>query len=394
MKLVFDRRLRLGLTFLALLGLVIAVAIAQYRGVFRDTIIVTVESDRAGLTMDTGAPVKFRGVEIGGVHAIETDGGKVTIDLALDEDRLGAVPADLTAQLVPPTAFGARYVQLSVRDDAERGTDRGQVKDGQVIAADHVTVEIDEAFTNLTQVLDAARPAQVNSALTAIAGAVDQRGEKVGELIERSDQYLAELNPHVDTLAADLRRADDVAAGYDAALPDLLRTLSNATTTSDTLVARQGDLHQLLGDLTSFSDQTRALVRRSEAGLGRSLTLLEPVTGVLAKYSPELPCLVLGLQSTNRLAERAVGGTNPGVTTITRLVPNTEPYSYPENLPVVGDQRGPACYGLPYIDAAEARAPSPTFRSGSNPHVGPRPSPHEDVSTTLLGALAGLVAVR
>lgn len=387
MKLFVDRQLRLGITFLAMLGLVIAGAIAQYRGAFRDTIIVSVESDRAGLTMDTGAPVKFRGVEIGDVHAIETDGGKVTIDLALDKEKLGRVPGNLTAQLVPPTAFGARYVQLS----APEGVNEGRISDGQVIAADHVTVEVDEAFTNLTKVLEAARPAQVNNALSAIAGAVDQRGEKVGDLISRTDDYLAVLNPHVDTLAADLRRADDVAAGYDAALPDLLRTLRNATTTSDTLVARQSDLRGLLDGLTAFSDETRALVRTSEVGLTRSVHLLEPVSGVLAKYSSELPCLVLGLQSANKLAERAVGGTNPGVTTITRLVPNAEPYRYPENLPVVGDHRGPACFGLPYVDAAEALAPSPTFLSGSNPHAGPRPTPQEDVSTTLLGALAGLV---
>jgi phospholipid/cholesterol/gamma-HCH transport system substrate-binding protein len=381
-----SKHLRLGLVFLALLALVIAAAVAQYRGAFRDTISVTVETDRAGLTMEQAAPVKFRGVEIGDVESLETRDGKVTIGLRLDKDKIGQVPGRLTAQLVPPTAFGARYVQLTA--PADPGTAR--IEDGQVITADHVTVEVDEAFTNLTQVLDAARPAQVNNALTALAGAVDERGEKVGALIDQTDAYLTGLNPHVDTLAADLRRADDVAAGYEQALPDLLRTLSAATTTSDTLTARQADLRDLLGDLDSFSTQSRALVRASEADLRTSMSLLAPVTGVLAKYSPELPCLVLGLQSANKLAEAAVGGTNPGITTITRLVPNAPAYSYPANLPMVGDQRGPGCYGLPYVDAAEAQVPSPRFLSGANPHYGPEAAPQDNLMTTLFGALTGV----
>jgi phospholipid/cholesterol/gamma-HCH transport system substrate-binding protein len=383
------RQLRLGLVFLTLLGLLVAAAVAQYRGAFRDTISVNVEADRAGLTMDVSAPVKFRGVVVGDVHSVQTDDGKVTIGLSLDKDKIGLVPHNLTAQLVPPTAFGARYVQLSAPADAS-----GQIKAGQIIAADHVTVEVDEAFTNLTQVLDSARPAEVNNALSGIAGAVNERGEKVGKLIDESDQYLTELNPHLDALAADLSRTDDVAVGYDRAMPDLLRTFSNLTTTSDTLTARQGDLRKLLLDLTSFSDESRSLVRRSETGLHSSLTLLDPVSAVLAKYSPELPCLLLGLQSVNKLAERAVGGTNPGVTTITRIAPNAKPYDYPANLPVVGDRRGPACYGLPYVDAAEAKAPSPVFVSGSNPHAGPQAGPRQALATTLFGAYAGLVNIR
>jgi phospholipid/cholesterol/gamma-HCH transport system substrate-binding protein len=92
---------------------VIAAAVLQYRGAFRSTIPVTVQADRAGLTMDTGAPVKFRGVEVGKVRSITTHGRHVEIGLAIDKDSVEDVPSNLTAQLVPPTAFGARYVQLT-----------------------------------------------------------------------------------------------------------------------------------------------------------------------------------------------------------------------------------------------------------------------------------------
>jgi phospholipid/cholesterol/gamma-HCH transport system substrate-binding protein len=390
---IADRQLRLGLAFLLLLGAVIAAAVLQYRGSFRSTIPVTVQADRAGLTMDTGAPVKFRGVEVGKVRSITARDGHVEIGLAIDKDSVDDVPAGLTAQLVPPTAFGARYVQLTSTSPSS-GAASARIAEGQRIAADHVTVEVDEAFTHLTEVLDAARPDDVNNALTAVAGAVDQRGERIGSLIDQSDRYLGKLRPSLDALATDVRRGDDVVAGYDQATPDFLRTFRNLTKTSDTLVSQQSKLHAATGELSDFSIQTRDLVRASAAGLQATVSLLAPVSALLARYAPELPCLVEGLASANKLAEKAVGGTNPGVTTITRIQPGAQPYRYPDNLPVVGDHRGPGCFGLPWVDGSEARQPSPTFLSGANPHAGAGTSPQQDVATTLFGALAGLVTGR
>lgn len=389
MNLFADRQLRLGVAFIVLLAAVITAAILQYRGAFRSTIPVTVEADRAGLTMEVSAPVKFRGVQVGRVQSIAARDGKVEIGLAIDKDAVDDVPAGLSAQLVPPTAFGARYVQLT-----STGAGSGSITPEQTISADHVTVEVDEAFTHLTEVLDAARPSDVNNALAAVAGAVDQRGRRIGGLIDRSDRYLASLRPSLGELASDVRRGDDVVAGYDRALPDLLRTFRNVTKTSDTLVARQERVRETARALSDFSNRTRGLVLVAEAGLRSSLTLLAPVTGLLERYAPEIPCLVGGLAGANKLAEGAVGGTNPGVTTITRIAPGAEPYRYPKNLPVVGDRRGPGCFGLPYVDPAEARQPSPAFVSGANPHAGAPTTPQQDVSTTLFGALAGLVTGR
>jgi phospholipid/cholesterol/gamma-HCH transport system substrate-binding protein len=382
---VIDRQLALGLAFLGLIGLVIAGTVAQYNNAFADTVQVTVESDRAGLTLGNGAPVKLRGVEVGTVREVRPDGDSVEIDLDLDEETVHSVPRDVTAQIVPPTAFGAKYVQLT----AVAGSSSTPIRAGDVIPADRVTVEIDEAFTNLTKVLDAARPNEVNNALTAVAGAVDGRGELIGRLITQVDAYLTSFNPSLRTLSDDLSAADDVLDTYDTAVPDLLRMADNLGTTSDTLVGQQASLEAFLLNLHSFSDRTRTLVRHSERDLNASLSLLAPVSGVFAKYSPELPCMVLGLASANELAEKAVGGTNPGITTITRIVPGDEPYSYPRDLPVVGDTRGPGCFGLPYVDAAEAQAPTPTFTAGTNPHARPDATPQEDALRTLFGVLAG-----
>ncbi len=388
-----DRQVVLGFLFVALVMGVIAGTIAKYKGVFDDTVAVSVEADRAGLTLAAGAPIKLRGVEIGRVSKIDSPGtpgvsdGKVRIQLEIDADKVGRVPADVTAQIVPPTAFGAKYVQLTPPAD---GSGSGaKIAAGAVIPADRVTVEVDEAFENLTKVLAVARPADVNSALTAVAGAVDERGALIGNLITQTDTYLQSLNPSLRTLSDDLRIADDVADVYEVARPDLIATLDQTGRISQTLVRQQASLRALERSLTGFSNQTDVLLRSSEKGLVSSLQLLGPVTKILDRYSPELPCLVMGLASANKLAEAAVGGTHPGVTTITRIIPGRDPYTYQDNLPELGADNGPACYGLPYVDAQEAKAGPPSFRTGANPYVGPQPTPSDAVVDTLFGLLKG-----
>lgn len=380
-----DRQVVYGFLFIALVGLIIAGTIAKYRGAFEDNVVVTVEADRAGLTLAAGAPIKLRGVEIGTVGKVDHEGKTVMIELRIDDDLVGHVPADVTAQIVPPTAFGAKYVQFT----APRGTTAEPIEAGAVIPATRVTVEVDEAFENVTQVLDVARPAEVNAALTAVASAVDERGELVGELISQTDQYLVSLNPALPTLGADLRSADDVLAVYEGARPDLISTLTQTGDISDTLVRQQASLRAFERSLTTFSDEADVLLRSSEDGIVTSLTLLEPVSRTLERYSPELPCLVLGLANTNRLAEAAVGGTNPGITTITRLIPGRDPYTYGENLPQLGEDRGPVCFGLPYVTPGEAEQPPPYFKTGANPYAGPQPTPDQAALDTLLGLLQG-----
>jgi len=387
-----DRQVVYGFVFLGLIVALVAGTIAKYQGAFDDTIDVTVEADRAGLTLASGAPIKLRGVEIGTVGDIATDGRQVTITLEIDKDKVDRVPADVTAQIVPPTAFGAKYVQLTPVDaDAGGGP---SIEAGAVIPADKVTVEVDEAFENLTKVLDVARPAEVNSALTAVAGALDQRGRLIGDLISQADAYLVSFNPSLRTLSADLRLADDVADVYDVARPDLVAALSQTGTVSRTLVRQQASLRALERSLTGFSDEADTLLRSSEKDLVTTLELLGPVTKVLERYSPELPCVVLGLASANKLAEAAVGGTHDGVTTITRLIPGRDPYTYQDNLPQIGDDRGPACYGLPYVTPAEAEQAPPRFRTGANPYVGPQPTPDQAVLDTLLGLIEGGTQLR
>ena len=358
-----DKKVIAGLGSVIIVTAVLVGTLLQYNRVFSRSVDVTVTADRAGITMDTGAPVKLYGVVVGRVSSVDVGNDDVEIGVELDTDKADSVPRGVTAQLVPPTAFGAKYVQLTVPEAA----DGEPIAAGDVITATSTTVEVDETFTNLTNVLQAARPAQLSQALSAVAGALDERGEVLGELITLTETYLTSFNPSLPALSEDLRRVDDVAAVYDLARRDLITTFDGAATTLETVVEQQASLRALELSLTSFSSEGDDLLRESGPGLSRSLKLLDPVTRTLARYSPELPCLIEGLAKGNELAEIAVGGTNPGITTLTHVVRGREPYQYTTDLKVLGENRGPNCFGLPYVTPAEAPLTyGPTFDTGVN----------------------------
>lgn len=121
-----DRQFLSGLTIIVLLAAVVVGTLMQYNGVFRPSVDVVVEADRAGITMAPGAPVKLYGVEVGAVSDVDIDGDRAEITLELEPDQADSVPRDVTAQLVPPTAFGAKYVQLTVPEGASFGVDRSR----------------------------------------------------------------------------------------------------------------------------------------------------------------------------------------------------------------------------------------------------------------------------
>lgn len=381
-----DRRVAYGFAFLAMIIVIIVLTVLVYRGTFKSTVPLVVQANRAGLTLADGAPVKLRGIVIGEVSNVTgspngTD--QVRIDLAIDKGQFNHIPADVTAEIVPPTAFGAKYVQLDPTSANEP-----TIRPGATITADRVTVEVDTAFVNLTKVLDAAQPTQVSAALSAVAEAVDQRGNLIGNLIAQTDTYLRAFNPLLSTVTSDINNGAGTADVYAKAEKDITGLASNAGLTTQTIVDQEASLHAFELGLTSFDGDLNQFLKTSASPLTVALKLYAPVTNVVQQYSPELPCLILGLASANKLAEAAVGGTHPGITTITRLVPIRDPYTYPANVPVVGDKSAPGCYGLPYVTPAEALAASPTFYSGANPYAGVQPTASQNALAELLGLTA------
>ncbi len=101
---------------LVIIAALIALTALLFSGRLRSVVPLTLVSDRAGLVMEEGAKVKFRGVQIGEVGAIgaqsTADGTQARLALKIDPGPFRYLPANVDAEIKSSTAFGAKYVDL------------------------------------------------------------------------------------------------------------------------------------------------------------------------------------------------------------------------------------------------------------------------------------------
>ncbi|MET7768026.1 MCE family protein [Nocardia sp. NPDC005366] len=320
----------------------VAVAMVMFVGGFTPTSRILVEAPRSGLVLDTDAKVKVRGVEIGRVASVEYTDSGARLRLEVSPDKLKLVPSNAAVDIRSTTVFGAKYVNFVI-PDAPAST---SLKPGSTVSASRVTVEFNTLFQHLSDVLAQIDPEKLNATLTAVGTALEGRGEKLGELLSRSDAYLREINPYLPTLRRDLNTTSQVTGIYADASSDLLRTLDNATLTGRTFVDEQDNLDAVLTNVIGLADTTGAVLRQNENNLVTALDLLRPTTAVLDEYAPALGCVITGLGGLMPLAEEVFGGIVPGIGMNTNFMWGAKPYTYPDDLPKVNATGGPRCEGV------------------------------------------------
>ncbi|WP_157574194.1 MCE family protein [Nocardia jejuensis] len=321
---------------------VVVICLVSFAGGFQDTVKVIVASPRAGLVMDKDAKVKIRGVEIGHVAAITdtTDGAR--IELAIDPDKLKMVPANAGVDINSTTVFGAKYINFT----EPQSPSSDSLKAGSVVQAGAVTVEFNTLFQHLNDVLAKVEPEKLNATLTALGQALEGRGDKIGQLLVDSDQFLKDINPSLPDLQRDLQTSVGVTNLYADVMPDLLRTTGNMTVTGGTLVDQQANLDRVLLNLVGLANDTGGVLKDNAQPLVTALDLLRPTAELLNEYNPTLYCLVVGAADALPVGNRIFGGDNPWVALNAGFMPGGTPYSYPKDLPKVNATGGSHCEGV------------------------------------------------
>jgi phospholipid/cholesterol/gamma-HCH transport system substrate-binding protein len=348
-----------GLATYIAIAAIVALAVGLYRGSFTPTAPVTVLSPRAGLVMNKDARVTMRGVEVGKVASIDAlPNGQAALHLAIDASQLHLIPANVLVEIAPPTAFGAKYVQLiPPAEPSPQPIHAGQVLDGQ-----HVTVEINTVFEQLTAVLSKVEPVKLNETLGAIAKALNGRGQKLGRALGDLDEFLATVDPSLPALSHDIAVAPDVLNAYADAAPDLIRTADNVTRISQTIVDEQHNLDAFLLSAIGLADIGNDVVGTNRQALTDVLHLLVPTTDLTNRYNQALNCALAGMIPLATSPPLPF----PGVVVSVSFTLGIERYRYPHDLPKVAATGGPQCQLLPKVPM-EAHPPFVVMDVGANP---------------------------
>ena len=352
-----------GIAFLVILALLIALAIGAYSKAFTPVVHVTLETNRIGNQLLELSDVKVRGLIVGEVRSITSDGDRASVDLALNPDHVELIPANVQARLLPKTLFGEKFVSLVV---PPQPADE-HISEGDVIPQDRssTAIELQQVFENLLPLLRAVQPADLAYTLNALATALEGRGERLGENLTLVNEYFTELNPAMPVIQQDISGLADLASLYADAAPDLLRLMRNQAVTLQTIVEKQDTLAAFLAGTTGFADTTTQVLSENENRIIRLGQVSRPTLEVLAKHSPVYPCLLQGM--TNWIP-RVDGAFSEEALHITlEVVPQRHAYQ-PGDEPEFNDKRGPTCYDLPGGGTYSQANPFPgtTFANGRN----------------------------
>jgi virulence factor Mce-like protein len=350
-----------GLGLVVALLVVFAVSIGLFAGKFTETVPVTVISDRAGLVMNPDAKVKMRGVQVGTVKSIEyRPDGTAELRLDMDPSQLHLIPSNVEVDIASSTVFGAKFVQLQAPPNPS-----GELQKGQVLAGDHVTVEINTVFQQLVDVLDVVEPMKLNETLGAMAQAFSGRGEKFGRTLSDFNALLGKLEPSLPNLSHDIEAAVPTLNAYADASPDLMGMIDNTTTLGNSIVDEQDNLDEFLVSSIGLADLGNEVIGGNREALTTSLDLLVPTTDLLYSYRKSLWCGIGGLVPFAKSPPQF-----SGIFVSAGLTLGVERYRYPRDLPKVAASSGGRDYctelGLPEMPA-EFVPPLVVGDVGSNP---------------------------
>ena len=385
-----------GVAFLLVMAVLATLAVQVYQEKFTDVVLVTLRTDRIGNQLNKSSEVKARGVVVGDVREVHGTPQGAAIQLALDPGTVRRLPTDVTALLVPKTLFGERYVQLSIPDKSTKGP----LETGDVISQDRSAnaIELERVFDDLLPVLKAVQPHKLATTLTAISTALEGRGKRIGDAMVTTAKYLEEFNPNLPRLTDDLRDLADVSRLYGDIAPDLLDSLTESTTTLNTVADERTKLTDLYAQVTRSGQDVTIFLRNNEANIIRLAASSRAPLELAARYSPSFPCTLKALADLKPSMDKVLGaGTGePGLHVEASVTESRGKYVPGVDDPVYDATGGPRCYPsgvAPTVGvvAAPTGSAGHPLLPGAGGDLGLPNSPQEqELIATLVAQPAGL----
>jgi phospholipid/cholesterol/gamma-HCH transport system substrate-binding protein len=130
----------LGVVFIALLVLGVWAVNGAFTQKFVSFDHVSLKSDTIGLQLPSRADVKVRGVIVGQVLKVESEGDGATLDLGIKPELMKSIPDNVSAAILPKTLFGEKYVELNIPKDASSTS----LKEGAEIKQTKLPIEVEK----------------------------------------------------------------------------------------------------------------------------------------------------------------------------------------------------------------------------------------------------------
>ena len=343
-----SRRTSVRLAAALLAGLIVAFAVLtylSYTAAFTSVDTVIVNSQRAGLVMEKGAKVKYRGIQIGQVDDISYSGEQARLKLAIYSSDMHYIPSNATVHIAGNTIFGAKSVEFIPPQNPSGKSLAPNAR----IEASAVQLEVNTLFQSLVDLLHKVDPVELNGTLSALSEGLRGHGDDFGALLSGLNTLTRQANPKLPALQEDFRKAGVVTGYYADAAPDLNTVFDNLPTINRTVVDQQRNLETTLLATIGFANNAYETLAPAEQDLIAAINRLRAPLKVAADYSPEFGCFFNGVDRGIKEFAPLLGVRKAGLFTSSSFVLGAPAYTYPESLPIVNASGGPNCRGLPDI---------------------------------------------
>ncbi|MCU4184186.1 MCE family protein [Acidiferrimicrobium sp. IK] len=274
-----------GVAFLAvLLGAVVTI-VEDFNGAFSSYVDVRAVLP-PGQPVDANAPVQYAQVPVGKVGPVVRDlaNGAVEVTLRIKPSSIGHIPANVVSQVAPSSLFGTEAVILQAPAPAA-----AHLVAGSLIPPGTGSSSLQGSLTDLNNLLIGLHPAEIDTTLSALSGALAGQGPAVSSAIRALDSYLAGLAPQLPTLEGDVDLITPVLDGLSASVPALLDVASNAGTVAQTLTDEQQAIAQLMTSGASTSATVATLLSGISTTVHQFLVNLAPLLGDINGQPGVLP---------------------------------------------------------------------------------------------------------
>jgi phospholipid/cholesterol/gamma-HCH transport system substrate-binding protein len=335
---------RLAAALLAfLLAAFVLLTYLSYTSWFSSIANVTLTAPRAGLEMDRGNKVKYRGIQIGKVGNITYSADEAHLTLDIDSGELRYIPANAVVHIASSTIFGAKSVEFI----PPKSPSPSALRPGAHLAVSAVSLEVNTLFQSLIGLLQKIDPVELNGTLSALAEGLRGHGNDLGGLLSGLNTLTRQLNPKLPTLQQDFAKTAAAANIYADAAPDLVTVFNNTPTIANTVVDQQSNLNTTLLATIGLSNNAYDTLAPAEQNLIDAIKRLRAPLKVTADYSPEFGCLFGAIDRGIKEFAPILGVKKAGLFTSSSFILGAPSYTYPESLPIVNASGGPNCRGLP-----------------------------------------------
>jgi phospholipid/cholesterol/gamma-HCH transport system substrate-binding protein len=169
-------------------------------GGFEPPFVVTADFESSGGVF-TNQEVAYRGVVVGRVGEMRLNEDGVDIELLIESEWEGRIPADSIAKVQSKSAVGEQFVNLTPPVGAGEET----LSDGDLIAREDTQLPVDfqQLLTSLNAVLADVPPKETARLITNLADGIGGREEEIGTILDSlgalSDAF-ADVAPQQRTL--------------------------------------------------------------------------------------------------------------------------------------------------------------------------------------------------